>query len=224
MRLHDFLSKELALTEYLTEQEQVQQLKDWIKQYGFTVLAGIVLALLISSGWRYWQNYRNKILTHASVIYDEMLTLRAQNNTAGAEIQAKKLVDQYAKTPYASMASLMLAREAILNKNNAEAITQLNWVLSHGKDQSLREITRIRLARVLIADNNIKGALDLLKKIDDKSFIGLVNEVRGDAYMKQNDINAARNAWQLALSETPDAEINRPILQMKYDSLAIKTS
>lgn len=212
------------MTEYLTEQEQVQQLKDWIKQYGFTVLAGIVLALLISSGWRYWQSYRNKILSHASVMYDEMLTLHAQNNTTGAVTQAKKLVDQYAKTPYASMAALMLAREAVLNKNNAEAITQLNWVLSHGKDRSLREITRIRLARVLIADNNIKGALAILNKIEDKSFMGLVNEVRGDAYMKQNDMNAARNAWQLALSETPDAEINRPILQMKYDSLAIKTS
>jgi len=212
------------LTEYLTEQEQIQQLKNWIKQYGLTVLAGIVLALFISSGWRYWQTYRNKILSHASVIYDEMLTLRAQNNVEGASVQAKKLLSHYPKTPYAAMAALMLARQAVFNKNNAEATTQLNWVLDHSQDSALREVTRIRLARLLIAEMKSKAALDLLEKVDDKSFIGLVDEVRGDALLNEKDTKAARNAYHLALSEIPNAEINRPILQMKYDNLAVETA
>lgn len=212
------------MTEYLTEQEQIQQLKNWIKQYGFTILAGIVIALLITSGWRYWQNYRNKILSHASVIYDELLTLRAQNNIDGASVQAKKLLSHYPKTPYAQMAALMLAREAVLKKNYDEAINQLNWVLDHSKDYSLREITRIRLARILITENKPEAALNLLNKWDDKNFIGLVDEVRGDAYMAQNDRNAARHSYQLALSEIPGAEINRPVLQMKYDNLAIENN
>lgn len=212
------------MTEYLTEQEQVQQLKNWVKQYGFTILTGIIVALVISSGWRYWQSYRNKILSHASVVYDEMLTLRAQNNVEGASVQAKKLVDHYPKTPYAQMAALMLAREALLKKNDPEAIKQLNWVLDHSKDYSLREITRIRLARIFIAEKKPEDALNLLKKSDDKHFIGLVDEVRGDAYLSQNNTNAARDAYRLALSEIPGAEINRPILQMKYDNLAIENN
>ena len=208
------------MTEYLTEQEQIQQLKNWIKQYGFTILAGILMALVITSGWRYWQSYRNKILSHASVVYDEMLTLRAQNNMDGASVQAKKLLSHYPKTPYAQMGALMLAREALLKKNDAEAIHQLNWVLDHSNDKSLREITRIRLARIFIAEKKIEAALDLLKKWDDKNFIGLVDEVRGDAYVAKNDVNAARDAYRLALSEIPDAEVNRPVLQMKYDNLS----
>ncbi len=212
------------MTEYLTEQEQVQQLKNWIKQYGFTILAGIIIALIISSGWRYWQSYRYKILSHASVIYDEMLTLRAQNNTDGASVQANKLISHYPKTPYAPMAALMLAREAVLNKNTVEATRQLNWVLDHSQDNSLREITRIRLARLLLSEKKSEAALDLLKKLDDKNFIGLVDEVRGDAYIIQNNTNSAREAYQLALSEIPGAEINRPLLQMKYDNLAIENN
>ncbi len=207
------------MTDYLTEQEQIQQLKDWIKQYGMTILTGILVALMITSGWRYWQGYRTKVLSHASVIYDEMLTLRAQNNTDGASVQAKKLISHYPRTPYASMAALMLAREAILKKNNDEAIDQLNWALDHSKDYSLREIIRIRLARVLITENKPDAALSTLKKVDDKSFLGLVDEVRGDAYIAQNDKKAARQSYQLALSEIPNAQINRPILQMKYDNL-----
>lgn len=208
------------MTEYLTEQEQIQQLKNWIKQYGMTVLAGILIALVVTTGLRYWQNYRNKILTHASVVYDEMLTLRAQNNADGASLQAKKLLSKYASTPYASMAALILAREAVVKKNYAQATQQLNWVLDHSKDSSLREIARIRLARILIAQNKASMSLDLLNKTEDKSFVGLVDEVRGDAYVAQHDKNSARHAYQLALNEIPNAEISRPVLQMKYDNLA----
>lgn len=209
------------MTEYLTEQEQIQQLKNWIKQYGLTVIAGIVLAMVLTTGWRYWQDYRNKILSHASLIYDEMLTLRAQNNTEGATIQAQKLESHYAKTPYAQMAALMLAREAVLKKNYAEAETQLNWVMDNSSDDSIREIARVRLARVLIAENKPDAALSLLKKLNDKHLIGLVDEVRGDAFLSQHDAASARAAYQLALTEIPNAEVSRPILQMKYDNLAV---
>ena len=46
------------MTEYLTEQEQIEQLKTWIKQYGLTILFGIVIALVLSFSWHYWQQYR----------------------------------------------------------------------------------------------------------------------------------------------------------------------
>lgn len=208
------------MTEYLTEQEQVQQLKTWLKQYGTTILAGIIIALVVTSGWHYWQSYRNKILSHASIVFDEMLTLRAQNNTEGASVQAKKLLSHYPKTPYAQMAALTLARDAVLKKNYVEASKQLTWVLDHSSEHAIKEIARIRLARIMITEKKPDDALNTLKTIDDKSFMGLINEVRGDAYLAQHDTASARNAYQLALSEIPNAEISRPILQMKYDNLA----
>jgi predicted negative regulator of RcsB-dependent stress response len=114
----------------------------------------------------------------------------------------------------------MLARDAILKKNYPEAHTQLQWVLKHSKDPSIREIARLRIARLLIAENKAQTALELLKKIDDKNFIGLIDEIRGDAYLSINDPKAARAAYQQALNELPNAEVTRPILQMKYDNLA----
>ena len=116
------------MTEYLTEQEQIQQLKGWVKQYGMTILLGILIALAITSGWRYWQSYHIKILQHASAVYDEMIVMRAQNNTNGTMTQARKLLRNYTKTPYADMAAFILAREAVITKQYAEAIQQLNWV------------------------------------------------------------------------------------------------
>lgn len=211
------------MTDYLTEQEQVQQLKNWVKQYGFTVLFGIIIALLATSGWRYWQNYRNQILQHASILYDDMVIQRAQTNDKDAIAKANKLLTDYKNTPYADMAALMLGRYAALKKDYIEAAKQFNWVIEHSKNASIREIGRIRLARVMITEKKSEAALSLLDTIDDNTFIGLIDEVRGDAYLSQKDSSAARNSYQLALQELPNAEVNRPLLAMKLDNLATGT-
>ena len=208
------------MTEYLTEQEQIQQLKNWIKQYSPTVLAGIVIALIISVSWHYWQSYRNKMLTQASITYDEMLTLRTQNNASGISTQANKLLTHYAKTPYAQMAALMLAREAVSQQKYPEALAQLNWIVNNSSESSLRDIARIRIARIMLLEKQADAALTILNKVDSKNFLGLAEEIKGDIYSTQNNPGAARKAYQLALATIPNAEISRPLLQMKYDNLA----
>lgn len=208
------------MTDYLTEQEQIQQLKTWLKQYGPTIILGIVLAFIISSAWRFYQNNHYKTLAHASSVYDEMLTLRAQNNMDAATIQADKLVMHYPKSPYAQMAAFMLARDAVIKKQYPEAIKQLHWVSDHTSNHAIKQIAQIRIARILIADNKPDDALSLLQTTSDKTFLGMIDEVRGDAFVAKNDNTAARNAYALALKELPNAEVNRPLLEMKYDNLA----
>jgi len=208
------------LTEYLTEQEQIQQLKNWVKQYGPTIVIGIALALGITSIWNYWQSYREKVLVHASGVYDEMLSLRAEGNTNASLVQAQKLMTHYANTPYAQMGAFIIARDAVLKKDYSEAITQLNWVINNSKDKSMREIARLRIARIYIEEKKPEKALQIVKKADDKNFMGMIDEVKGDAYLAMNDKDSARNSYQLALKELPNAEVTRPILQMKYDNLA----
>ncbi|VVC76313.1 hypothetical protein AQUSIP_16230 [Aquicella siphonis] len=208
------------MTEYLTEQEQIEILKSWIKQYSLVILMGVLIAAAAISGWRYWQQRQSKILNHASSVYDEMLTMRAQNDNAATLTQAKKLLNHYPQTTYGQMAAFMLARNAVIKKDYAEAKKQLNWIMEDTRIKSIRQIARIRLARILIAEKNAQGALDELKKVDDKAFEGLIDEVRGDAYLALNNTSMARLSYQQALSELPNAEVIRPVLRMKYDNLA----
>lgn len=205
---------------YLTEQEQIQQLKNWLKQYGSTILAGILLALAVTSGWHYWQNHRNQMLLRASHIYDVMLTSRAQNNIEDATAQAKQLVYEYPKTPYAQMAAFLLAQDLVSKRDFTEAAEKLQWVIDHSNNNAIQQIARIRKARALIADQKPDAALEFLQKTSDALFIGLIDEVRGDAYLAKNNQKTAREAYGRALEELPDSESERPILQMKYDDLA----
>jgi predicted negative regulator of RcsB-dependent stress response len=207
------------LTDYLTEQEQIELLKNWIKQYSLVILAGVVLAMLAISGWRYWQQRQNKILTHASAIYNEMLTMRSQNNVAATLTQAKKLLSRYPQTTYAQLAALMLTKNASFTKDYPEAEKHLNLVITGSNISSLRQIARLRLAKIFIAQNKAEDALQQLKTVDDKRFIGLIDEVRGDAYLAMQNTHNARQAYQKALEELPDADVLSPVLRMKYDNL-----
>jgi predicted negative regulator of RcsB-dependent stress response len=215
--------KELTLADYMTEEEQIEQLKNWIKQYWATVLSGIIIALIMVTCWHYWQAYQIKILTHASMVYDEMLTARAQNDgssLANAKIQAEKLLTHYPHTPYAQLAALMLARDAAMHNDYVEADKQLSWAVDHGSVPAMREIAKIRLARFAVSANKPQAALDSLADVEDKTFMGLVDEVRGDAYLQLKDTAKAKKAYQLALVDLPKEEAaERPLLQMKLDNL-----
>jgi len=207
------------LTEYLTEQEQIEILKNWIKQYSLVIIAGVIIAMAGISGWRYWQQRQNKILTHASAVYNEMLTMRAQNNNQATLIQAKKLFTHYPQTTYAQMAALMLARNAEIMNDYSQAEKHLQWALDHSHIASFREVARLRLARLMLAQHKPQAALDLLDTVNDDHFIGLIHEVRGDAYLALHNVTLAKQSYRKALEELPNAEIVRPVLRMKYDNV-----
>jgi len=141
------------LTEYLTEQEQIEMLKNWIKQYSLVILAGFALAAVAITGWRYCKHVRIK-LSAMLCCYDEMILKRTQNEPAAVLVQTDKLFTHYAQTAYGQFAALMLGRAAVLNHDIAGASKQLNWVINNGKIASVRQIARLRLARYWLANKN----------------------------------------------------------------------
>ncbi|MDX1901505.1 MAG: tetratricopeptide repeat protein [Gammaproteobacteria bacterium] len=209
------------MTEYLTEQEQLQQLVNWVKQYGPSILLGLLLAIVGTYAWHYWQNRQNDVLMRASNLYDTMLSAASVDNSTETVKQAKMLINQFPKTPYAQMAAFMLANEAISQHNLAEAKKHLQSVMTNAKDPGMRNIARIRLARLLIADHQPQVALKILDTFEnDNAFSPLANEIRGDAALALHRIDDARKDYAAALKNIPNAESTRPILQLKYNDLA----
>lgn len=211
------------MTDYLTEQEQIEILKNWIKQYSFIILAGLLVAIVGMSGWRYFQQRQSTLLSHASAVYDEMLIMRARNEPVATLVQAKKLFTHYPQTIYGQMAAFMLARDAIVKKDYPLAEKQFRWVLKHSRVASLKQIARLRLARLQLAEQKPQDTINTLSTIEDKNFVGFIDEVKGDAYLLMKNIKLARESYGLALKELPNAEVVRPILRMKYDNLATTT-
>jgi predicted negative regulator of RcsB-dependent stress response len=212
------------------DEEQVESLKRFFKDYGTPILTGVVLALAVFAGWRYWDNQRIDASTKAANIFQDMLgaVQRSQVNpadkTASTDVQryAKSLREDYAKTPFAASAGLLVARQAVDRNDFKEAEKQLQWVLEQKPEEGVRVLASTRLARVLTEQKKYEAALTLLNKEENAGFKPTVEELKGDIYQAQGKIPEAQKAYQSAVDalQARDDE-RRPLLEMKMADVGL---
>lgn len=205
---------------YLTEQQQLEQLKLWWKKQGKWVISLIVLLAITSTGWQIWRHHREKMLEHASDHYEWLLDGVVTNNPLVVQAQTRYILRRYPHTPYALMAALMQARQLVYENDLGGAEEKLGWVLEHANNRSLKQVARLRMARVMLAEGKHKKALELLKKVDDNNYFPTVESLKGDIYRVMKEKEKAREAYQKAAQALSNQETAQPLLQMKLDDLA----
>lgn len=211
------------------EEEQLENLKRFLKDYGSPILVGVALAVVVFMGWRFWQNSQLEQATKAAAIYQDMLSAVQRNQVnpddkAGStDVQrhAKSLKEDYAKTPYALNAGLLLARQASDRNDFKEAEKQLRWVLEQKPGEGERVLTTTRLARVLAAQKQYDAALALLNKETDAGFAPTIEELKGDIYQAQGKIPEAQKAYQAAVAALQARDERRPLLEMKMGDVGL---
>lgn len=201
---------------YNTEEEQVQAIKKWWKENAVSLIVGIVMALAIIGGYRYWTDHKESQAQQASVLYSKVLSANTESKVVNAEI----LKSDFSATPYAALASLVLAKEYI-NKNEVDkAASQLNWVIENANDEAVKHIAKQRLARVYLSQNKVADAEALIKGIKAEGFSAAYSEIRGDINFSKNLIIQAKENYRLALSVMSQGDPRYPIVKMKLDDLA----
>jgi predicted negative regulator of RcsB-dependent stress response len=202
---------------HLSDQEQKEMLKKWWKEYGISILAGIAIFLLTSYGWRYWHNYKVQQVASASFLYSELLSM--ENFAKPEEVQgiSDQLTKNYKNTTYASFAAFLQAKSLVVAGNYKAAEDKLNWVIKHGNNKTVRQIARVRLARVLLEDKKNLEAIDVLKKIEDPIFTAEVFSIRGDALLALGKKAEALDAYRTALKNVQARGNEDPMLEMKIE-------
>jgi len=191
------------------------------QKYGKWVLTAMVGFLLIYSGIQYYDSYQDKKVVKASAAYDKIIfALQSQDKTK-AITEAKELMEHFARTPYSSLAALLLARLAVEENDLTTAKEHLNFALQNGVDP-FKQIAKERLARVLAEEKDYEAALSLLNKEPiPEAYKTLLEGTKGDIYLMQNNKDEARKAYQLAISAAP-SEVPIAHLQLKLADLGVK--
>lgn len=205
---------------YVTEEEQIERLKNWLREYGATVLISVIAVIVFSFGWRYWLNHQEMVRAQASEAYEDMVISMMNNQESFAVIKADYVIKEFPSTPYAKLAAFYLAQQAVYQHDFIKAGKQLQWVIQHAGSSSVRQIAKIRAARVLLAEGKPQEALNLLTKTEDKAFIPATDAVRGDIYLALGNKVKAVQSYETALSATQRADANTLVLQMKLADLA----
>jgi predicted negative regulator of RcsB-dependent stress response len=99
-------------------------------------------------------------------------------------------------------------------------------VLDNSDSGIFRDIARLRLARVLIADGELDAAVAVVNQAESGSaFDALFTEVQGDIQHARGDLAAASDAYRQALAAMSPGSPERELLQLKYaDALAAASS
>lgn len=208
------------MAQYETDEEQLEKLKEWWKNYGKTMLIAIVIAALASFGWRYWQGYKMKVGQRASELYEQILIAQSENQPKKMNAFATALYKHYNHTSYAKLGQLMEAKLDVKSGKLSDAEQKLLWVMQESRSKQIRQIARLRVARVMTAEKKYNDALKILNKVDSKTFSGAVAEVKGDIYAAQNKTTLARDSYNLALKTLPKDNGNYALVQMKLADLA----
>jgi len=201
-----------------TDDEQVERIKQWWAENGKSIIAGVVLGVAALLLWRGWIDYQRNHAAEASQQFSGLVTAFKENKTDVAASYAETLLNDYDDTPYALLAALALARVAVEADDLNQAIEQLEYVVANAEGDAIEFIARERLARVHIATKKYDDALNVLSDGSPETFIGLFNEIRGDAYRLKGDTENARESYRKASLSTVPVP-NPDHLRIKLDDL-----
>lgn len=205
----------------LQEQEQFEALKAWWKDNGNQMLGALLIVVVAMGGWRGWQYYQHQQANEAATLYQQFIEQLASNDAKRVNDAAAAVTDKFASTAYAARAALIAAQVNEQGKDLARAKTQLQWVIDHAGEATLKDVARLRLAAVFLDEKNYADALKQLEAKHPDSFDGLYADLRGDVLSAQGKIDEARSSYKLAYEKIDAKSMYRNLIQMKLDALGV---
>jgi predicted negative regulator of RcsB-dependent stress response len=202
-----------------TDQEEVERLKAWWKDYGGALVIGVLLGVALLFGNKYWTQYKEERRSIASDLYAQMVEQAGGAAHDAARANGEKLIAEYDGTPYAGMAALLLARLSFEANDAAAARKHLDWAVRHATDPVVEHVARLRLARLHLASAEYDRALALIPAKARAGFEAEYLELKGDVYVAQGKPDEARGVYRDALKQLAADAPQRRAITMKLDDL-----
>lgn len=204
------------MDDLLSEKEQIEEMRAWWSEYGSYVIGGVVAGALILFGINYYQSSRLNTQLEASALFESLAEHVSAGDLEDAEGVAADLETGYANTVYAAQSRLAMARLYMDKNRDQDAADELAELLAMSGADEVKDIARLRLARVLLYQNKAQEAVDLLEGQENEAFLGRYSEILGDAYAMLGRVADAEAAYQVALNDEMSAQtIDRGLVQWK---------
>lgn len=203
----------------LQEQEQVDALKAFWKQYGNLITWALVAALAVYAGINGWQWWQRDQAQKAGAMFDELdRAAQAGDSDKTTRIFAD-LKDRYGRTAFAQQGGMLAARVQAEKGKADDARASLRWVVDNAVEDEYRTIARLRLAALMLDAKQYDDALKQLEGLDQGPFAALAADRRGDVLMAQGKTEAAIAAYQQAWKAMDERVEYRRLIDAKLTAL-----
>jgi predicted negative regulator of RcsB-dependent stress response len=206
--------------EFLTDEEQAERAKKWLRGNTVFIVAGVVIGLGSLFGFRQWQDYSQNRASSASVIWEQLRSAVDGKRFNEVSETLELLEKDYASTPYLDQARFALARMYVERNELDGALDQLRLLVRGGGDVQIRRVAEFRMAQLLMYLERYDEALGVLGQADTNAFAGQYHELRGDVMHAQGELDDAQAEYQAALNVGEGASIDRSFVRMKLDDVS----
>jgi predicted negative regulator of RcsB-dependent stress response len=204
----------------LEEQEQLAALKAWWKDHGGAIMLGAALALAVIGAWNAWTWYQRSQSAQAALLYESLQNAARASDLKATQELAGDILEKFPRTAYAPLAALISAKAQFQAGDGKTARAQLEWVVEHARNDGIRSIARLRLASVLLDEQQYDSALKVLDAKPAPSFDALFISLRGDIFLAAKKLPEARAAYKAALEKAQAGDGGlRDVLRLKLDAL-----
>ena len=200
----------------IEEEQEINQLKDWWKENGKTIIVAFILGVGGMFGWRYWQAHQAEQIAQASAQYDALI-YSAQQDEQAKKANIEQFVQDNSKTAYAVFALLDEAKKATEKQDFAAAEANLNQALTQSQDEVLTSIVALRLSAVQFQLGQLDNALTTLNQVKGESFNARKAILTGDIQVAKGDKVAAKNSFQQA--QQSGSQLEQQMAKMKLNNL-----
>jgi len=203
----------------LEQQEQLDQLKAFWKQYGNLISWLVVAALSAYAAWTGYLWWQQKQASGAAGLYEELDRAAAEGNGAKINQALADLQSKYASTTFAQQGALLAARADVARKANGDAIVALQWLVKEGKSPDLVAVGRLRLAGLLMDEQKYPEAYKALDADFPAEFAAAVADRKGDILFGQGKKDEAAQAYKAAYQAMGDDLEYRRFIEGKLTAL-----
>jgi predicted negative regulator of RcsB-dependent stress response len=206
------------MREDLEQQEQLDAIKGFWSENKKWIVPLVALLLIAASSYNGWNWWQNRQAVKASEALTAMESALGEQSLEKARAAYKALASDFRSSTQAALGGLQMAKALAVGGELAEARSVLQQVVDHSAPE-FAWMARIRLAGVMLDENNAKAALDVLGGKPPKEFAALVEDRKGDAHAVLGNKEEARSAWKAAADGLPAASPSRELIMRKLQTL-----
>jgi predicted negative regulator of RcsB-dependent stress response len=205
----------------LEEQEQLDQVKHFWKQYGNLITWLLIVVLAAYAGWNGYNYWQRSQAAQAAAMYDEVERAAQSGDVARVERAFTDMKDKFGGTAYAQQAGLLVGK-VLYDKGSIDpAKAALTWVAEKSSDDGYQAVARLRLAGVLLDAKAYDDALKQLSGSFPKDFEPLAADRRGDIFVAQGKKTEAVAEYTKSFKGLDDRADYRRLVEVKLSALGV---
>ncbi|PID66020.1 MAG: hypothetical protein CR975_05145 [Gammaproteobacteria bacterium] len=201
-----------------TDEEREELVKQWIKDYWLM----LVIVVLGAIGAVYGLNYFKQAKLNALNEVANKTQLVGKNLQEGKINAAQTLVTALQTnekdSSFSTLATLSLAQTYFNDKDYNQAIRQYDWLIAQSGDMAMRDLARLRKARVQADAKQTQAAVETLNAVEDKTYLPNAYLLKADILLADKQFAEAQKAYQAI---PKNQQINQNLIDQRLELLNI---